>query len=53
MWLLCAFFAEVPWQTFCGASTVLVTVWMVGIGWYVVNPLAMPGAWKTCICLNS
>ncbi|CAK9035869.1 unnamed protein product [Durusdinium trenchii] len=32
---------QVPWQTFCGASTVLVTVWMVGIGWYVVNPLAM------------
>lgn len=32
---------QVPWYTFCGASTVLVTVWMVGIGWYVVNPLAM------------
>ena len=32
---------QVPWQTFCGASCVLVTVWMIGIGWYVVNPLAV------------
>ena len=48
VWNVCAVFLEsfwqVPWYTFCGASTVLVTVWMVGIGWYVVNPLAMPGA---------
>lgn len=32
---------QVPWHTFCGASSVLVSVWLVGIGWYVLNPLAM------------
>ena len=33
--------AEVPWHTFLIASSVLVAVWIVGIVWYVINPLAM------------
>ncbi|CAE7715721.1 PRPF19, partial [Symbiodinium sp. CCMP2456] len=31
---------QVPWHTFLLASSVLVAVWIVGIVWYVINPLA-------------
>jgi len=32
---------QVPWHTFLLASSVLVAVWIVGIVWYVINPLAL------------